>query len=63
MSTQNTTQTNYNKHHMSLHTYRIMTLSQHTFSKTCFVCQDKGTLMSGKYSLMLSGGNVHHTQQ
>jgi len=56
-------QTNSDKHHMSLHTYRIMTVSQNTFSKTCFMCQDSGTLMQEKHSLMLSVGMVHHTQQ
>jgi hypothetical protein len=41
MSTQNTMHTNSNKHHMSLHTYRIMTVSQHTFSKTCSVSRQR----------------------
>jgi hypothetical protein len=52
-------QTNSNECHMSLHTYRIMTVSQSTFSKTCCMCQNRGTLMSEKDSV----GNVHHTQQ
>jgi len=63
MSTQNTMQTNSNKHHMSLHTYRIMTVSQNTFPETCSVCQYRSILMPEKQSLMLSVGKVHHTQQ
>jgi len=56
-------QTNANKQDMSLHIYRIMTVSQNTFSKTSSVCQDRSTLMQEKQSLMLSAGNVHYTQQ
>jgi hypothetical protein len=60
MYTQNTMQNNSNKQDKSLYTYRIMTVSQNVFSKTCSMCQDRGTLMPEKHSLMLSVGNVHH---
>jgi len=40
-----------------------MTVSQHTFSKTCSMCQYRSTLMPEKQSLMLSVGNAHYTQQ
>jgi hypothetical protein len=47
---------------MSLRIYR-MTVSQNTFSKSCSMFQDRGTLMSEKHSRMLSAGNVHRIQQ
>jgi hypothetical protein len=61
MSTRNSMQTNANKQDMSSHIYRIMTVSQNTFSKTCSMCQDRSKLMPEKQSIMLSVGNVHHT--
>jgi hypothetical protein len=56
-------QTNSDKQDMSLHSYMIMTVSQNTLSKTCSMCQYRSTLMPQKQSLMLSVGNVRHTQQ
>jgi hypothetical protein len=62
MSAQNNVQTNSDKQDMSLHTYRIITVSQNTLSKYV-LCQYRRTLMPEKQSLMLSLGNVRHTQQ